>query len=104
MTDNTNTPSDHIATQSTGEKLIQTDWSRYEQPARGIVEAIAGIKDKRPTDLPPLGHEVDVDALNSLLGAEGTDSNVRVSFSYEKLQVTIKQSGSLVVESATHGQ
>ncbi|WP_336328641.1 HalOD1 output domain-containing protein [Halovenus sp. HT40] len=102
MTDNTR--SDHIVTGSAGEKLVQTDWSRYEQPALGIVEAIAGIKDKRPTDLPPLGREVDVDALNSLLGADSNDAEVGVSFEYEGLQVTIQQSGSLVVESPTQVQ
>lgn len=104
MTDNTNTASDHTAVGSASQKLIQTDWSRYEQPALGIVEAIAGIKNKRPTDLPPLGHEVNIDALNSLLSADGDDSKIRVSFEYEELQITIKQAGSLVVESPTQSQ
>lgn len=99
MTEYTNTGGDHSSTESAGNELVRMDWRRYEQPALGVIEAIAGVKDERPTDLPPLGGEFDIDALNALLSPEKDSSNITVSFAYQGLLVTIDHSGSLVVES-----
>lgn len=99
MSEHTNTGGDPISTESTGDELVRMDWRRYEQPAQGIIEAIAGVKDRRPTDLPPLGNEFDVGALNTLLSTETERSGLTISFSYLGLLITIDQSGSLVIES-----
>lgn len=99
MTENTNTGGDHTATESPGDELVRMDWRRYEQPALGVIEAIAGVKDERPTDLTPLGNDFDVDALNTLLSTETASSKITISFAYQGLLVTIDQSGSLVIES-----
>lgn len=98
MTDNKNTGSDHIATEDPEDEIVRMNWHRYEEPALGIIEAIAGVTDKRPTDLPPLGAELDVDALNSLLSTQKEQSKVEISFEYEGLLVRIGQSGDLVIE------
>lgn len=99
MTDKKNTSSDHTATENPGEEIVRMDWNRYEQPALGIVEAVAGVTNRRPTDLPPLGNELDLDALNSLLAADKEDSKVRITFEYQGLVIRVDQSGSLVIES-----
>lgn len=102
MTDNTNTSDDSTNTGNTGGELVRMDWHRYEQPALGVIEAIAGLKDRRPTDLPPLGNEFDVDALNSLLTTKTEGSRMTISFEYQELVVTISQSGSLVVQASAN--
>jgi hypothetical protein len=101
MTDKKNTRSDHIATENPGEEIVRMDWDRYEQPALGIIEAVAGVTDRLPTDLPPLGNELDLDALNSLLSADKEDSEVKISFEYQGLVIRINQAGGLVVESGS---
>ena len=84
-----------------GEELVKIDWQRYERPAQGIIEAIAGVTDERPTELPPLGSELDVDALNDLLVTSTEASTVTISFEYQGFAVTVEQSGTLVVETVT---
>jgi hypothetical protein len=87
----------HVGRTAHGEELVRTDWQQYDQPARGIIEAIAGVKDTRPTELPPLGGELDVEAVNKLLSTTKEDSNLVISFEYEGLTVTAEQSGTLIV-------
>jgi len=100
MTDKTNTDSDHIAAEGPGEKIVRMNWHQYEEPALGIIEAVAGVTERRPTDLPPLGSKLDVDALNSLLSVEKTESKVSVSFEYQGLLIEADGSGGLVIEAA----
>jgi hypothetical protein len=103
MTEHTNTGDDHITTDP-GDELVRMDWHRYEQPALGIIEAVAGIKNERPTGLPPLGTELNVDALNSILSTDKAGSNVTITFEYQELAITVRQSGSLVIESVSENQ
>lgn len=84
-----------------GEETVQIDWQRYEQPSLGLIEAIASVTGKRPTDMPPLGNELAVDAMNRLLSTADETSSVEISFEYQQLSVTVRQSGTLVVESIT---
>ncbi|MXR53008.1 hypothetical protein GRX03_15520 [Halovenus sp. WSH3] len=80
-----------------GQETVRTDWKRYEQPVLAIVEAIAAVEGKRPTDLPPLGEEIDVDALTALLETNQADETITVSFRYQGLDVTLDGRGQLTV-------
>ena len=105
MTDNINPDGSQTIPEAAEDELVRMDLHRYKEPALGIVEAVAGVTDRRPTELPPLGSNLDVDALNSLLSATGKESNVFISFEYIGLLVKVSQSGGLVIEStARHEQ
>lgn len=63
-------------------------------PATSIVNAISDIKGQDPTELPPLGEAVDMEALDTLL-LEGSD--VGVSLEYLDLTIQVSSSGEIVV-------
>ena len=65
------------------------DPQRGATVAEAVVEAIASAAEVGPTDLPPLYHAVDLDALESLFDADtGTGSGL-YSFNYEQWQVFV---------------
>lgn len=64
-----------------------------------IVETIERVTD-RADDLPPLGEQIDTDAVDALFSTHfGTapEPAVRLSFPYEEWQVTVSGTGEIVV-------
>ena len=73
-------------------------WDDAVSPSVGIIEAVAAATAQHPTDLPPLQHYIDTDALDSLLHGDGVDV-VRISFRYDTVEVMAASDGALVVRS-----
>lgn len=69
-----------------------------ELPTATIVEAVGAAKNREPTDLPPLHHYVDTDALNALLvGARRRSESVCASFEYDGCEVVVEADSSIDV-------
>lgn len=79
--------------------VVRLDWTGFDEPSSGIVEAVARATDLRPTELPPLHRTVETDALNVLLSSDGADvgAPLRVSFRYAGRLVTVSATGDVVV-------
>jgi hypothetical protein len=90
MTNNTpSSPEDSPVTLSTGDPERFT-LNTACAPSTSIIEAIAESTGHDPTAIPSLQHSLDVDALDALLaGTESTASNVRISFTFEDIRVTV---------------
>lgn len=67
-------------------------WTKYGSPSAGVVEAVATVTDSEPTELQPLAHTIDPDALNALLDSH-PDVDVRVAFSYAGVDVHVNGDG-----------
>lgn len=74
-------------------------WLPSREPGTAIVTAVSDVTGREPTDLPPLHHHIDADALNCLLtrGAADDTGPVQVSFSYADVEVTIDSAGMIDV-------
>lgn len=98
MTVDERTPDPSGGTKRT-EDVVRLDWTEFDEPSAGIVEAVGRATGLRPTELPPLHDAVETDALNVLLATEarGVDSPLRVSFRYAGHLVTLSATGETVV-------
>ena len=76
----------------------QFDWTR-RRPSVAVVEAVAAITDRDPTTVPHLHRYVDPDALNALVEGSAGDggANLRVSFTYDGIAVTVGGDGTVEV-------
>lgn len=81
---------------------VEHDWHGSGRPSTAVVEAVAAVTDRKPTDLPPLHGYVDGDALDALVTsrADGDGTNVRVSFAYEDVDVTVDSDDGITVRPA----
>lgn len=72
---------------------------RDQSPSVSIIRAIAAVTGTEPERLPPLQGYLDTDALNTLLrGArDGRPADVRISFEYEHVEVTVDSDGRIEV-------
>jgi hypothetical protein len=64
-----------------------------------IVETIERVTN-RADDLPPLGEQIDTDAVDALFSTHlgiAPEPDVRLSFLYEEWQVTVSGTGEIVV-------
>lgn len=67
-----------------------------ESVTEAIVYAVASIVDADPASLPPLGEEVDTDAINTLFGQQrSAERNARLSFRYHGFEVTVYDHGEI---------
>lgn len=65
-----------------------------ESVSEGVVMAVSAVADRRPTDLTPLYHTLDTDALEKLAGRSGrgpAPTAVRLTFEYEGYTVTVDE-------------
>lgn len=93
-------PPDVIVMESINSPQPETHaWLPSNEPSTAIVTAVADATGREPTDLPPLHHHIDADALNRLLtrGAVDGDGPVQASFSYAGVGVTVDSAGTLEV-------
>lgn len=67
------------------------DRDRSDRATTALVEAVATVTGRKPTDLPPLYESVDTDALEALLSSTATRSGrpVSVSFEYAGVEVVV---------------
>ena len=70
---------------------------RVEPPSAAIVDAVSEATGRQPTDVPPLQHYVDADAIDALLDGNGCGTNVCVEFLYDRTRVTVDSAGNVDV-------
>lgn len=82
---------DELVVYRTCVPVVETEFDPRRGPtvAEAIVEAIASAAEVGPTELPPLYHAVDLDALESLLDADATADSGVYTFNYEVWQVFV---------------
>ena len=72
--------------------LFRSDWTSYANPSTAVADAVAEATGKGQTELDPLQHSVDADALDSLLANSGSP-RLELSFTYEGVDVRITGAG-----------
>lgn len=71
--------------------VVRHEWTGSDGPSVTIVEAVAAVAGRTPTDLPPLRTVIDPDALEALL--DGKSSPITVSFGYADTHVSVDETG-----------
>lgn len=102
MDDDTDARPNGAGYHRTGEPVRHT-WDDSQGPSIAVVEAVAATTGRDPMDLPPLQHQLDADALDSLLTSAGPGTSVSVSFEYDGVDVTIGSDGRLEVRTTDPG-
>lgn len=74
--------------------IVRHNWTE-SGPSVTLVEAVAAATDQTTTDLPPLHHSIDPDALDTLLTAG--QSAVTVAFQYADVAVSVKGNGTIEI-------
>lgn len=80
--------------ESTPESTTSGRWDEYSHPSVAIVEMVAAATDRTATELPPIQHAVDSEALDALLTGPGT-ATVQLRFPYAGTIVSVWSDGSL---------
>lgn len=70
-------------------------WSA--SPTVAVVDAVSEAIGREPTDVSPLQHSVDAEALDALLDGDGRGTDVHVEFLYEGTRVTVDSAGNVDV-------
>jgi hypothetical protein len=81
---------------SEGVRMFRTEWSSERPPSLAVVEAVAAVTGSEPTKLPLLNDAINTDALDTLFVPEA-DDQLRVSFVYDGLDITVDGEGSVTV-------
>lgn len=86
------------------EELLSYTLAADETPSEGVIKTVASLEGRDPTALdPPLYTVVDPDALDQLHTPAKTDGDNRVSvtFAYGDHEVTVRNSGIILVRPST---
>jgi len=63
-------------------------------PSEAVINEIADREDVQPTELTPLYHTIDPDALDALVeNAQQNDSTLEIGFTYHGYSVTVTDEG-----------
>jgi hypothetical protein len=79
---------------------------RHTQAVRhslAVVEAVAAAREAEMVEMPPLQRSVDMDALDALLESAPRGQDVRVSFMYDGVPVTVDGAGRVEVQASRDG-
>lgn len=92
MTDSSETKTINI------DGTVRDEWTRFNQPSRAVIEVIAEASDTDLTELPPLQHTIDAEALDVLIAQSDTNTGIELTFEYANTVVMIERSGTLTIE------
>lgn len=79
---------------------VHHDWTTNESIAVTIVRAIAAINNVQSSELNPLSHHIDPDALDALFHSPQNRSRnppSRVSFQYENCDIQVASTGAITI-------
>jgi hypothetical protein len=76
---------------------VRHDWTGGEEAGAAVATAVAVATGTEVTDMVPLAHSVDTDALDGLLADGRAGGPVTVSFSYEGVDVRVTSDGEITV-------
>lgn len=70
---------------------IHLEWEENERPSTVIVECVAAVVGRQPTELTPLYESIEPDALNGLIrpATPKAGDPIRISFQYEEVDVLV---------------
>lgn len=90
------------AEEQSGQTTVETvDWNDKDGAALTIVETVASVQERDPTELDPLSSIVDPDALNTLFAStEAETSGALIQFEYENCLVSVTADGNISVAPA----
>lgn len=71
-------------------------WTGYDNPSTAVVEAVADATGREQTELEPLQHFVDADALDALCTTADPEQ-LEITLRYERTEVRITNHGALEV-------
>lgn len=78
------------------------DWTDGDNIAASVIEAVAAVVGKQPTDIEPLYEVVDPDALEELLlslrSSGGHDRYGAVTFVFNDCKIRVESSGTIWIE------
>ncbi|AHG04020.1 hypothetical protein HALDL1_10725 [Halobacterium sp. DL1] len=72
--------------------IFRSDWTSYGNPSTAVAEAVAEATGKEQTELDPLQHSVDADALDALL-TNSDSPRLELSFTHDGVDVRITGAG-----------
>ncbi|MFB6108369.1 MAG: HalOD1 output domain-containing protein [Haloplanus sp.] len=67
-------------------------WTESGRPSMALVDAVADATDREPTEIAPLQHCVDTDALDALFDGS-LDTDLHVTFEYDGVYVVVESNG-----------
>jgi len=71
-------------------------WFAYDDIGAAVAETVADVTSRAVTDLEPLQHTIDVDALQRLCSTSASD-HLELTFAYEGVDVRVTNDGVLEV-------
>lgn len=79
-------------------KLYETSYDvKTEKPSEKVIQIVAALENKRPTELPPLGLSIDTDALDALFRARTKNTAQEIQFVYSGYLVCIWTNGVIAI-------
>lgn len=66
-----------------------------------VIGALAKVLNTGPTDIEPLYHTVETDALDAIVHHQSATGDVRISFVLEGREVTVASDGTIEIEATT---
>lgn len=92
------TVTDSTPEAASGSAAVVRHWEPDESLLVPLLETIAELTDQRTDELEPLHSVIDPDALKMVLSPSHRVGDIHVSFSYEGCQITVSNTGELVVD------
>ena len=75
-------------------------WAKPEGeilPSTAIIEGLAEVEDVDPLELDPLLEQIDLDALDQVLGHSGRSQSALLSYSLDRWNVFVRQDGHILI-------
>lgn len=72
------------------------DIKRDESPSETVIRALSDVRDAEPTEIEPLYHYIEPDALDQVVG-QRADGDTSVSFTYDEHGVVVSSEDSVTV-------
>jgi hypothetical protein len=94
MNSNTNATRATVCDEAT--TIRRDQWTGYDNPSTAVVEAVAEATGRTQTELEPLQHYVDADALDALCTTSGTE-RLELTLRYESTEIHVTNRGDLEV-------
>lgn len=79
---------------------VSRHWDQEDSLVITLVETVADLSGQRMDEVDPIHSVLDPDALEMILDTGHRAGDVQVSFEYEGCQVTVSNTGELVVDPA----
>lgn len=65
---------------------------------RAVIEAVAHERERDPTELPPLYHTIEPDALDGIISPAGDPQDIQLTFNYAGCEVTVTGEDAVTVD------